>query len=463
VIDQDAEHEDGPATGDSETDAALRDIDEVEGHAAAAQVGGAGTAEDPSADGDAGGDSTAPYGRCLHCDDPLPAPLRRGGRRLEHCPAPKKCRSRHNNARRSASRSDAASVLRSHDQVAARTAPALADVGRLLIEHAARHQALLDELGEREELENQIDALTDRNAAVEADAGRRIRQAAQHADQRIAEVEAQAARDVAAAEQRAHIALTRADDADERATEAQRLADQRVAEHDLARGRAEEQAAAATRDTEQARHAQADAEEALRGAAEELRAAEQQISRLSAALQTATDERDAQQRRAEQAEQRATADAETLQQTKSALADIRRRLIDAEAAHEAALSQATAASTRAEELRTRADNAEQRADREVRRADQATTRADQAADRADRFAAETDRLRTALHLPPVGDVDGVPGVRAGGATVTAASGLLHLAGVHQRLDSDAAGELARAMLALAAHVQSRSNAARRST
>uniref|UniRef100_UPI003F491034 hypothetical protein n=1 Tax=Actinomadura sp. CA-154981 TaxID=3240037 RepID=UPI003F491034 len=443
MIEQD-EYEDGPATGGSEVGATTGDIEDVGDTAAAARPPEVGTAEEPGTDGNADSDSAAPYGRCLHCDEPLPAPLRRGGRRLEYCPAPKKCRSRHNNARRSASRGDAAAVLRSHDQVAARTAPALADVGRLLIEHAARHQALLDELGEREALEAQIDTLTDRNAAVEADARRRVRRAAQDADRRIAEAEARAAREVAASEQRAQLALARADDADARAAEAQRLADQRVADHDLARGRAEERAEAAARDTEQARQAQADAEQALRDAAERLRVAEEQVARLGAGLQTAGDERDTHKRRAEQAEQRATTAAETLQRTETALADARRRLTEAETARETALTQATEASNRAEELRTRADNAQLRADREVRRADQAAAR-------SDRLAAEADRLRTALHLPPVGDVDGVPGLRAAGATVTAPDGLLHLVGVGRSIGPDDAGELARALLAVAAH------------
>lgn len=408
--------------------------------------------QDDSEAGAGPGADPAPHGRCEHCGRPLPPRLRRGGKTPKYCPAPRPCAVQASNARRDARRRAAAALERDRQALADQAGPALDTLLRLLSEHTERTRALQAALDAEDGLEQ-----------INAELLERVRDADDHATERIREADAAAARRTAAADQRAETAQALADAADQRAhdahrladeriAQAQRAADQRVADHDLARGRAEEQAAAAARAAEQARDAQTYAEQALRDAAERLRAAEEQVDRLGGELQTASDERDAHKRRADQAEHRATTTAETLHQTQTALAEARRQLADAETARDAALTQARKASTRAEDLRTRADNAEQRADREVRRADQATTRADLATTRADRLAAETDRLRTALHLPPVSDVDGVPGVRAGGATVTAASGALHLAGVHQRLDSDAAGELARAMLAVAAHV-----------
>jgi chromosome segregation ATPase len=238
----------------------------------------------------------------------------------------------------------AAVVLRGDDSLAQRSAPAMADVPRMLTEQAERHAALRAELGTQEELQAQLEEITADNAAVREHADARVRGAREEADRRIAAARHTAGRRVDAAEQRGETAVALAE--------------------------------AAARETERAKQARIAAENAHREVTEQLTAAELELDRLRTALRVAeTDldrarhDLDAERVRAAAAEQRATS-------------------------AEDALTAATArAETRAEPAEERADAALKRAEQDARRADEATARADRATARADRERAEADRLR----------------------------------------------------------------------
>lgn len=270
----------------------------------------------------------APWGRCAHCERPLPEPTQGAGRPRKYC-ADRPCKDDAARARRQGAEQRLSEPLREAIAMADRTAPALRELVGVATAVLQRLDAV-DEGALRRLAEAEKDAADERAAAQEAE----LRAAAAEAGSRKAGKEAAVAAEARRAAERA-AERARAD-----AAEQQRQAWAKVAEHEAARGQAEALAQAAEQraaeaavrlraaETERADQAtrlqeRIDAQAALVAQLTELRA---ELAVARAAESTAAARADAVERaaasgvtRAEAAERRATElEARLVRQTEQA-------------------------------------------------------------------------------------------------------------------------------------------------
>lgn len=354
----------------------------------------------------------APHGRCGHCAAPLPAPPPGGGRRPRYCPNPAAgCTTNTTNARRAAAGRLAPQPGTSNSPPkdeepsghgVGHAVPTLLELSTLLTELTAGHRAVLDQITALQSLETLIKTPTGCGNASQTTAAPRqppVPGESPPAPEPAPEPVADRLRQGHPAAECPQNELDTTQPAVVCHDHEALRAALRTAHTGRATARAERSTARAERDTARA-------------------------ERNAAQLQ-----RDIEQRRAADAEAQAWTAEDALRRARAHF---------------------HLAESRTAELQATIT-------RQHERIAAMTDRAEQQTARINRLIAKTRQLERALNLPCLGDIDGSPGVRTEAAAVTATDGHVHVvgcpAGMTEPLTPGTAIDLARAILATAAHAE----------